>query len=147
MNLVWYWFNLQRPVIKIDCKLDSSIDITAFTKLFPEFEVYKYDLQTRIVFNFPALGPLLEVKKRRVVQGPSTQIDAFQVNIFSWLDDIIIKTKIFLKSSDREIWYKTFNLVIHVVLWSQSLHIWKIQWVVLLIFCSHIHMKVKTKTM
>ena len=35
--------------------------------MFPEFEVYKYDLQTRIVFNFPALGPLLEVKKRRVV--------------------------------------------------------------------------------
>ena len=30
--------------------------------MFPEFEVYKYDLQTRIVFNFPALGPLLEVK-------------------------------------------------------------------------------------
>ena len=49
------------------------------------------------------------------IQGPSTQIDAFQVNTFSWLDDIIIKTKIFLKSSDREIWYKTFNLGIHIV--------------------------------
>ena len=41
-----------------------------------------------------------------ILQGPSTQIDAFQTNIFSWLDDIMIKKKIFLKSRDREIWYK-----------------------------------------
>ena len=82
-----------------------------------------------------------------ILQGPSTQIDAFQTNIFSWLDDIMIKKKIFLKSSDREIWYKTFNLGIHIVLWSQSLHIWKIQRVVLLIFGCKIQMIVKTKTM
>ena len=82
-----------------------------------------------------------------ILQGQSTQIDAFQTNIFSLFDDIMIKKKIFLKSLDREIWYKTFNLGIHIVLWSQSLHIWKIQWVVLLIFRSHIQMKVKTKTM
>ena len=63
------------------------------------------------------------------------------MNIFSWLDDIMIKKKIFLKSSDREIWYKTFNLGIHIVRWSQSLHIWKIQRVVFLIFHGHIQMK------
>ena len=44
---------------------------------------------------------------------------------FSWLYDIMIKKKIFLKSWDREIWYKTFNLGITIYSWSQSLHIWK----------------------
>ena len=80
------------------------------------------------------------------VQGPSTQIDTFQTNIFSWLDDIMIKNKIFLNSWDREIWYKTFNIGIPIFLWSQYLYIWKIQWVVCLISCGHIQMKVKTKT-
>ena len=81
-----------------------------------------------------------------LLQGPPTQIDAFQMNIFSWLDDIMIKNKIFLNSWDREIWYKTFNIGIPIFLWSQYLYIWKIQWVVCLISCGHIQMKVKTKT-
>ena len=80
------------------------------------------------------------------VQGQSTQIDAFQLNIFSWLGDIMIKKKIFLNSWDREIWYKTFKLGIHIFSWSQYLHIWKIQRVICLIFYGHIQMKVKTKT-
>ena len=80
------------------------------------------------------------------IQGQSTQIDAFQLNIFSWLGDIMIKKKIFLNSWDREIWYKTFNLGIHIFSWSQYLHIWKIQRVICLIFYGHIQMKVKTKT-
>ena len=79
------------------------------------------------------------------LQGPSTQIDAFQTNIFSWLDDIMIKKKIFLKSSDREIWYKSFNLGIHIFLWLQSLHIWKIQRVVFLIFADIFKWKWKQK--
>ena len=62
------------------------------------------------------------------LQGPRTQIDAFQKDIFSWLNDIPIKTKYFLESWDREIWYKTFNLDIFICSWSQSLNIWKIQW-------------------
>ena len=81
-----------------------------------------------------------------LLQGPSPQIDTFQTNIFSWLDDIMIKNKIFLNSWDREIWYKTFNIGIPIFLWSQYLYIWKIQWVVCLISCGHIQMKVKTKT-
>ena len=64
------------------------------------------------------------------MQDPPTQIDGFQTNIFSWLDDIKIKKKIFLNFWVREIWYKTFNLGTPVFLWSQSLHIWKIQRVV-----------------
>ena len=79
------------------------------------------------------------------VQGPPTQIDTFQTNIFSWLDDIMIKKKIFLKSSDREIWYKSFNLGIHIFLWLQSLHIWKIQRVVFLIFVDIFKWKWKQK--
>ena len=79
------------------------------------------------------------------IQGPSTQIDAFHTNIFSWLDDIMIKKKIFLKSWDREIWYKTFILGITTFSWSQSLNIWKIQRVVFLIFADIFKWKWKQK--
>ena len=65
----------------------------------------------------------------------------------TWLREIMIKKKIFLKSSHRDIWYKTFNLGIPIFSWSQSLNICKIQIVVFLIFCSQIQMKGKTKTM
>ena len=30
----------------------------------------------------------LNPDKLNIIQGPPTQIDAFQTNIFSWLDDI-----------------------------------------------------------
>ena len=62
--------------------------------------------------------------KRRIFVGPWTQIDAFQTDIFSWLNDIPIIRKMFLKSWDREIWLKkTFNLYIFIFLWSQFLNI------------------------
>ena len=32
------------------------------------------------------------------LQGPRTPIDAFQTNIFSWLNDILTKIKLFLES-------------------------------------------------
>ena len=69
-----------------------------------------------------------------VLQGPRTQIDAFQTNIFPWLNDILIKRKIFLESWDGEIWYKTLNLGIFIISWSQFLHTWKDQQVFCLIF-------------
>jgi hypothetical protein len=75
------------------------------------------------------------------VQGPRIQIDAFQMDIFSWLNDIPIKRKLFLEFWDREIWYKTFNLYIFIFLWSQSLNVWKIQWFFHLTFAA-----IKTKT-
>ena len=39
-----------------------------------------------------------------LLQDPRTQIDAFQMNMFSWLDDILTKIKLFLESWDGEIW-------------------------------------------
>ena len=42
-----------------------------------------------------------------VIQGPSTHIDAFQTNIFSWFNDTVFKSQWFLGSWDREIWYET----------------------------------------
>ena len=63
------------------------------------------------------------------LQGPRTQIDAFLMDILSWLNDTHIKGKLYLKFWAREIWYKTFNLDIFIFLWWQSLDIWKIQWV------------------
>ena len=45
--------------------------------------------------------------------------DAFQTNIFCWLNDILIKRKVFLESWDREIWWKTFNVGIFIISWSQ----------------------------
>ena len=42
------------------------------------------------------------------IQGPPTHIDEFQTNIFSRLDDITTKKKIFLKSSDKEITIFTY---------------------------------------
>ena len=92
-----------------------------------------------------ALNAWSQLVKKLQLQGPPTQIDTFQTNIFSWLDDIMIKKKIFLKSSDREIWYKSFNLGIHIFLWLQSLHIWKIQRVVFLIFADIFKWKWKQK--
>ena len=47
------------------------------------------------------------------LQGPQTQIDAFQTNIFSWFNDILIKTQWFLGSWVREIWHKTFIFLFH----------------------------------
>ena len=55
----------------------------------------------------------------------------------------MIKKKIFLNSSDREVWYETLNLGIPIFLWLQSLHIWKIQQDVCLIFRGHIQRKRK----
>ena len=40
----------------------------------------------------------------KYLQGPRTQIDAFQTNIFSLLNDILTKRKLFLETWDREIW-------------------------------------------
>ena len=51
------------------------------------------------------------------------------------MHDILIKSQWFLGSW---IWYKTFNFGILMFLWSQSLHIWKIQWVFCLIFWDYI---------
>ena len=45
--------------------------------------------------------------------------DAFQTNISCWLNDILIKRKVFLESWDREIWWKTFNVGIFIISWSQ----------------------------
>ena len=42
-----------------------------------------------------------------LLQGPSTHIDAFQTNIFSWFNDTVFKSQWFLGSWDREIWYET----------------------------------------
>ena len=118
-----------------------SVSVTVSAETVGQLEFrFQYRTETKIVVS------VVHYRGHISIQGQSTQIGAFQMNNFSWLDDIMIKKKVFLKSSDREIWYKTFNLGIHIVLWSQSLHIWKIQWVVLLIFGSHIQMKVKTKT-
>ena len=75
-----------------------------------------------------------------LIQGPRTQIDAFQTTIFSWLNDIPIKIKLFFKSWDGEIWYKMFNLTIFMFWSLQFLDIWKIHWVFCLIFAS-----IKTK--
>ena len=44
------------------------------------------------------------------VQGHRTQIDTFQTNNISWLNDI-------LETNDWEIWYKTFNLGILITIW------------------------------
>ena len=52
-----------------------------------------------VVFSF---------KIRIFLQGPRSQIDAFQTNIFSWINDILIKNQWFLGFWDREIWYETF---------------------------------------
>ena len=52
-----------------------------------------------------------------LVQGPRTQIDAFQTNIFSWLNDILTKRKLFLETWDREIWYKTFSFYFINLTW------------------------------
>ena len=51
------------------------------------------------------------------IQGPRTQIDAFQTNNFSWLKDIHVKSQWFLGSWDREIWYKTFNFYFINLTW------------------------------
>ena len=51
------------------------------------------------------------------IQGPRTQIDAFQTNIFSWLNDIVIKTQWFLGSWGREIWYKILSFCFINLTW------------------------------
>ena len=70
------------------------------------------------------------------LQGHRTRFETFQTNNLSWFNDILIKTKTFLKSWDREIWYKIFNLCTIIFSWSQFLHIWKNQQVFCLIFAA-----------
>ena len=54
---------------------------------------------------------------RTVLQGPRTQIDAFQMNFFSWFNDILIKSQCFLEFWDREISYKTFSFCFINLTW------------------------------
>ena len=70
------------------------------------------------------------------IQGHRTRFETFQTNNLSWFNDILIKIKTFLKSWDREIWYKRFNLCTIIFSWSQFLHIWKNQRVFCLIFAA-----------
>jgi hypothetical protein len=53
----------------------------------------------------------------RDIQGPRTQIDAFQTNNISWMNDIHVKSQWFLGSWDREIWYQTFNFYFINLTW------------------------------
>ena len=119
----------------------QPINLTAFSASSKNF----VPAQKPILLNANHLFIWHKMFVTVTIQGPPTQIDTFQTNIFSWLDDIMIKKKIFLKSSDREIWYKSFNLGIHIFLWLQSLHIWKIQRVVFLIFVDIFKWKWKQK--
>ena len=63
------------------------------------------------------------------LQGPWTQIDAFLMNIFPWLKDILIKRKnIFGVLTYGDLLWNIQFLYTHIRFsWSQFLHIWKIQ--------------------
>ena len=84
--------------------------------------------------SHPILSPFLF--RTYCIQGHRTRFETFQTNNLSWFNDILIKIKTFLKSWDREIWYKRFNLCTIIFSWSQFLHICKNQQVFCLIFAA-----------
>jgi hypothetical protein len=49
-----------------------------------------------------------------------TQMDAFQTNKFTWLNDILAKRQWFLGFWDREVWYQTFNCYFINLVWPYS---------------------------
>ena len=92
-----------------DCSMviyTLPIFIILFIELLPLLKCYRYEScerQTNLpVFNFPLVNIYKLANSYRslcwilcylLLQGPRTQIDAFQMNFFSWLNDILISNQ------------------------------------------------------